>query len=921
MRKKDITIKKKLIIIIMGVTFVTLVAAIAVQLISSYLSMRADVHKRLQLTADITGTNVASALDFLDPEAANLVLKSLVFENSIMLACLYDSAGNIFALYKKQNTSNGCVEKIQRVDAKNTPGHIHILQEITNENIRQGALFIEYDLRYEHESFFKESLIALIIIACALFAGYLLAYRLQRIITAPLLSLSRTALTVGKEKDYSIRANKHSEDEIGLLVESFNTMIDEIEKRDRELIAAREEADKANMMKGQFLATMSHEIRTPMNGVLGMAELILGARPSLQVEGYANTIINSGESLQQIIDDILDFSKIEAGRLAIDPMPINILNIVDDVAKLYAVKARDKAIELAVRHTPGSEQFIFADPVRIRQVLSNLISNAIKFTEDGHISLIVDEVKHESNDEIACLKFSVTDTGIGLNEEEQARVFEKFRQADNSTTRKYGGTGLGLSICKSLTEIMGGEIGVNSAPGEGATFWFKIPFKRNKDIAYKPVRPEVLKDVRILIVDDLVVIREMVKEQLRNVNVRCEDAVSGENALKKIKEAIDKDDPYQIIIIDYLMPEMNGEMLANAVKKDKTIPPTCLIMLTAAGNPLANDNFVKSGFSAYIAKPVEHHALISNIAHVWEQYKSGKTEEIISTDTGRTQRSKDAEEEPKTPGASILVAEDNLVNQVFIREILEEMETQTTIVSNGKEALEALEEHEYDLIIMDCLMPVMDGFEATGHIQNMIKTGQIRQVPILALTANAMKGDKEKCLAVGMDDYLSKPVRKKELKECVFKHVDVDAYVESEEQKPQEVENIKDQGPSQQHTDILDIESVENARSILKNKYDDMVVIYITNSWEHVEQIAEALDNNDIVAIIRPAHTLKSTSKQMGALKLAELAKQVEYTAKEACSADAANDPETAIKDMTAVMADIRTLLAQTKKAFDNLAA
>lgn len=935
--RQSSTIKKKLVLVIMGITLAVLMIEYIVQSITDYYALRAETTAKIEITADLAGKNVASALDFMDEQAAAQNLEALAYEESIFRACVYDVHGALFASNRHKDAKNGtgnCPDAYDNIGPVKSINDLHIIQPISLNGKHMGWIFIDYSLTKMHVGFIGKRLSAIMIMISALILAYILTTRLQKLITAPILRLTGVAEQLTNNQDYSIRAEKESDDEIGILVDAFNDMLSRIEKREGDLVKATQEADNANQLKGQFLATMSHEIRTPMNGILGMAELILGARPSLQIESYAQTIINSGESLQQIIDDILDFSKIEAGKLAIDPLPINMLDIADDVARLYAVKSRDKAIELAVRHVPGSEQFVHADPVRIRQILSNLISNAIKFTDIGHVAITINELKEGSNKETAMLKFSITDTGIGLSKEEQNRIFEKFSQADSSTTRKYGGTGLGLSICKSLTELMGGEIGVDSKKGEGTTFWLRIPFKRNTQEALETPTYDILKDIRILIVDDLMIIREMVKEQLRAKDIRCEDSTSGKEALEKMKRAYEEKDPYHIIIIDYLMPEMNGETLARAIKDDETLAKTCLIMLTAAGNPLADGKFSERGFSAYIPKPIEHHALISSIATVWSQYKAGKTNVLISIDTGRSLKRAHLEEEARASGEKVLVAEDNLVNQVFIKEILEEMEADYTIVSNGLEAVQAIGEEDYKLVLMDCLMPEMDGWAATQKIREMSDETK-NSVPICALTANAMKGDREKCLESGMDDYLAKPVRKKELKSKVFSMIygddfepeiptqTSDAQAKGKPMKTRtqddktEVTNEDKTEPA--NTDILDLEAVQNARSILKGKYDDMVTIYITNSWEYVEEMTNAVQANDFEAIIRPAHTLKSTSKQMGAFKLSEIAKDIEHIAKTLANEKAEDDQS--FKSIAKSIEEIKSLLSKTQKAFEDIAA
>ncbi len=682
---------------------------------------------------------------------------------------------------------------------------------------------------------------------------------------------------------------------------------DIVTDRTAELKIAAEKAEELNRLKSEFLATMSHEIRTPMNGILGMTELILGARPSDQIGNYAKTVINSGESLLQIIDDILDFSKIEAGKLKIDPMPIDLLQVADEVATLHAVRARDKAIELIVHYIPGSEQFVVADPVRIRQVLGNLISNGIKFTDRGHVTLQIEEINKSSlSQEEACIRFSVKDTGIGLDQNSQKLIFEKFLQADNSTTRKYGGTGLGLSICQSLVGMMGGEIDVESAPGEGATFSFELELKRNKDETSVQARPLTLRNVRILVCDDLPEICNLVCEQLTLAGMRCNSALSGKQALEMMHQAYSESDPYNLAIIDYLMPEMNGEMLASAINDHDYLRDTCLVMLTAAGNPLADDFFVKKGFSAYIAKPIQNQRFIETISIIWEKYQNGYKNKLIRVDTTTSSKKEADETALLLPDAHILVAEDNLVNQIFIKEILEEMEVHCTIVSNGQEAIDAIRAQDFNLVIMDCLMPVMDGFEATRRICDMKSNGDARlYMPIIALTANAMEGDRKKCLDVGMDDYVTKPVRKNRLKNIVYQ------WVKGKENNAP-LKTNSSLSLEDKVSDLLDHDAIQNAKNILKEKYAEMIPVYIENSWERIEEIEIALNNEQWDDLKRAAHTLKSTSLQMGALKISDLSKKIEACIKS----------DATLQEKTVFSAEhiplLKFVLAETKKAFDH---
>lgn len=700
----------------------------------------------------------------------------------------------------------------------------------------------------------------------------------------------------------------------------FKPLVRHITNQMKELSTAKKKAEELNNLKSDFLATMSHEIRTPMNAVLGMAELIRDATKSKDIKNYAETILSSGDALLNIIGDILDFSKMEAYKLEIEEMPVNMLELCDEIGMLYSVRARSKAIELAVRYKPGSEQFVYADPVRIRQILSNLVTNAIKFTEKGHVTLLIEEDFAATCAEgEVCMNFIVKDTGIGMSEDACVSVFEKFTQADSSTTRQYGGTGLGLSICKNLVTLMKGSIAASSTLGEGSTFKVSIPFRRDDKEVFIQPKPPILSGIRVLVIDDIPVIRKIVSEQLTAAHMVCDTADGAKDALNKMQEAYQNNQPYQIAILDYLMPDMNGEMLASAIYDHPELRSTCLVMLTAAGNPMADSEFVKKGFSAYIAKPVQHATLIHCLATIWERYSGGETSTLIHTDYS-SQMPRDTQKPTLLPNTHVLVAEDNLVNQMFIKEILEEMQCHYTIVSNGNEAVNAVKTKHYHLVLMDCLMPEMDGFEATKEICRLKALGVVNaSLPILALTANATKEDRQKCLDAGMDEHLSKPIRKKTLQDAVVKWSSEESHKESVTnahkhtspssaqppltitQKPATIQHEASLDPSQapnandtQSFTLLDAEAVEQARAILKTKYDEMVDVYIANCKERIEEMQHAIASNDNETVIRASHTLKSTSAQMGALELSLKAKQAEAEAKaHAGSPHAANIGQT----------------------------
>jgi signal transduction histidine kinase/DNA-binding response OmpR family regulator len=677
----------------------------------------------------------------------------------------------------------------------------------------------------------------------------------------------------------------------------------------RELREAQLRAEEANRLKNEFLATMSHEIRSPMSGVLGMAELLMQTRQTPEQHGYTKTIINSGETLLNIIEDILDFSKIEADKVVLDPIPTNMLQLVDDVCALYAPKAREKALELAVRYVPGSEQFVYADPVRVRQVLSNLINNAIKFTEKGYVVVSVREDKSNPHQDKVNLIFSVEDSGIGIAPEAHEKIFEKFVQADSSTTRDFGGTGLGLSICERLVEMMGGKIVLQSEPGKGSTFTFNLPLTRNAKETQAPIRPPVLKDVKVLIVDDLPVIHTLMTEQLTFAGMRCACAFSGEEALETMREAAAMGDPYKMVIIDYLLPGMNGEMVARAISDEPAFANTCLIMLTSAGTPaMTSESLARKGFSSYIAKPVTAYILIETLAVVWSKYRGGQTDSLIHVDTyGLGQEIK--EPSVRLDGIKILLAEDSRINQAFAQDVLEQLGCTITIASNGKEALKAVDNEDFDLVLMDCQMPVMDGFEATRKICDLKKAGSIRaDLPVIALTANAMKGDRQRCLDAGMDDYISKPVRTNDLREKVF------SWVTNRKPLPYVEEHVELTAPSSSPSTnaVLDLAAVVESHAVLKDKYASILSYYIEDVTGYMEEIKTALETGIIKGAVRPAHTIKSASRRMGAITLSDLAKDMEQAANdENCPPEMLKEK---LSDMTAVFETTRAALLQESR-------
>ncbi|USE36322.1 response regulator [Endozoicomonas sp. SCSIO W0465] len=858
---------------------------------------------KLETLVEVIGANTQAALMFEDAVAAEQLLNGFSNTNEIEAAYLLNPAGERIAGYYREKKQPWAftLEELNQPVTLFSNSKLHLYRPINMDGQFIGAIYVQSNLS---ELYLHLSHILFLVMVAALISIVLaavLSSRLQKLLARPITELADTISEITEYQQYNRHVQKYDNDEIGQLYDCFNDMLMQIKERDdrlrqhrenleatvasrtnelkmanrdlkenlTELNEAKEVALDAAKAKSSFLANMSHEIRTPMNGILGMLELMKDTSLTKTQNDFLNTAYSSADSLLSIINDILDFSKIEAGKMTIEKIDISVRDIAEDVCTLLAGTAREKGLELNCYIDVDLPRTLKGDSVRLRQVLTNLIGNAVKFTIKGEVSIKVNLIKRSQTS--AQVQFSVEDTGIGIAENILPTLFNEFTQADGSTTRKFGGTGLGLTISRQLVELMGGSISVVSAEGLGSTFTFTLDMEisQNQWIQKSQVL-HALDGIKALVVDDNKTNREILCHYLTAWGLVHNEASTVKEALQILRKAYNNNQPYELVFLDMDMPEMDGLELSKVIEEDPDLKPARRIMLSSSAF-ISQEEQQAAGISACLSKPFRQSRLLDTTMQVMHYHHA-------SQQTDGTTDQLEAETPVFSESIQILLVEDNVVNQKVAISMLKKIGlSRIHLAEDGREAVDMSRNQTYDLLLMDCQMPLMSGYEATGLIRQREREQQLPRIPIIAMTANAMTEDREKCLAAGMDDYLSKPVKidnlRERLEHWLIHDTQPHKVIPEAAEKTPDIDSKLNQ--SKQHP-LIDQSIFNSLKELMEEEFPVLINSYLEDAPKLMADIQSSSKDANREVLVRAAHTLKSSSNNLGATQLAMIAADVE---------------------------------------------